>query len=283
MGRRDRVEGAATAATDGAGAADQTFVVASGSGPVVALALHDGHAVRREVAELLAIGDEERRREEDPFTAAWTALGDHRVVARRSRFEVDLNRPPAEAVYRTPEQSWGLEVWRRSPPAEVVERSMDVHRRFYARVGELFAELAAHHRRFVVYDLHSYNHRRGGPGAAPDDLAENPDVNLGTGSLDRRRWAPLVERFLADLSRHGRAGQRLDVRENVRFRGGGFAQWAHATFPASACVLAIEWKKTFMDEWTGEPDEAAIAAVREALAATLPGVREELERLGARR
>lgn len=262
---------------------DQPFVVHVGSGPVVALALHDGHTVRAEVGELLAIGAEERRREEDPFTAAWTAVGDHRVVAHRSRFEVDLNRPPEGAVYRTPEQAWGLEVWRRAPPAEVVERSMAIHRRFYARMGDLLARLAEEHGRFVVYDLHSYNHRRGGPDAPPDDAEDNPQVNLGTGSLDRARWASLVDRFLADLAGHDFRGRRLDVRENVRFRGGGFAQWAHATFPASACVLAIEWKKTFMDEWTGEADEAELAEVPRALAATLPGVREELARLGGGR
>jgi hypothetical protein len=38
-----------------------------------------------------------------------------------------------------------------------------------------------------------------------------------------------------------------------------------------------------MDEWTGEPDEAVLAEVPRALAATLPGVREELARLGGGR
>ncbi len=262
---------------------DGAFLIERGDGPLVAVALHDGHAVRPEVAERLALGAEERRREEDPGTADWTVVGDSRVVARRSRFEVDLNRPPEAAVYRTPEQSWGLRVWRRPPEAEVVERSMDVHRRFYAALGELFAGLAARHGRFVVFDLHSYNHRRGGPAAPPDDPVDNPQVNLGTGSLDRSRWAPLVERLLADLAAHRVGGRSLDVRENVRFRGGGLARWAHATFPASACVLAIEWKKLYMDEWTGAIDAAAHAAIGAALAATVPGVREELTRLGSRR
>ena len=39
---------------------------------------------------------------------------------------------------------------------------------------------------------------------------------------------------------------RLDVRENVNFRGGQLAQWAHSTFPDRACVLALEFKKIFM-------------------------------------
>ena len=44
-------------------------------------------------------------------------------------------------------------------------------------------------------------------------------------------------------------------------------------------MLALEFKKTFMDEWTGVPDDAAIACARTNLAATLPGLTEELGRL----
>jgi hypothetical protein len=206
------------------------------------------------------------------------------VVVRVSRFEVDLNRAREEAVYAGPESAWGLDVWGEgAPPPELVESALRQHDAFYAGMRRLLQAMTERWGRVLVLDLHSYNHRRGGPGAPPDDPGANPEVNLGTGSLDRARWAPLVERFLADLRGHDFRGRRLDVRENVRFRGGGFAQWAHATFPASACVLAIEWKKTFMDEWTGEPDEAELAAVPRALAATLPGVREELARWGERR
>src|ERR687884_306413 len=53
--------------------------------------------------------------------------------------------------------------------------------------------------RFVVLDLHSYNHRRSGPEAPPADPAGNPEINVGTGSLDRERWGPLVDRFADDL------------------------------------------------------------------------------------
>jgi hypothetical protein len=47
-------------------------------------------------------------------------------------------------------------------------------------------------------------------------------------------------------------------------------------FPDSACVLAIEFKKIFMDEWTGEPDMDRIRTLRNALAGTIPGLLEEL-------
>jgi hypothetical protein len=41
-------------------------------------------------------------------------------------------------------------------------------------------------------------------------------------------------------------------------------------------VLAIEFKKFFMDEWTGQPDVDAVAAIGKALATTTPGALEAL-------
>jgi N-formylglutamate amidohydrolase len=262
---------------------DDAFLIERGHGAIVAAALHDGHEVRPEVERLLAIPEAERRREEDPFTAPWTAVGDHRIVARRSRFEVDLNRPAELAIYLTPEQAWGLRVWRAAPSPELLEGSQAIHRAFYCRVGDLFEVLARSHGRFVVLDLHSYNHRRDGPAAPPGEPGANPEVNVGTGTLDRERWATVVDRFVADLRAHDFRGRRLEVAENVRFQGGGFAAWAHRAFPASACVLAVEWKKFFMDEWTGRPDPDELAAVGRALAATVPGLRASLAHLGGRR
>ena len=66
------------------------------------------------------------------------------------------------------------------------------------------------------------------------------------------------------------------MRENVKFFGGNHPRWAHGQFPDSACVLAIEFKKFFMDEWTGKPDATMVEAIGQALASTVPGVLEEL-------
>ena len=44
-------------------------------------------------------------------------------------------------------------------------------------------------------------------------------------------------------------------------------------------MLALEFKKTFMDEWTGVLDEERLRYAQDSLAATLPGLHEELERL----
>src|SRR5690606_597468 len=119
----------------------------------------------------------------------------HRIVVRISRFEVDLNREPAEAVYRTPEQAWGLRVWRPGTPATVWRRSLALHEQFHREVRSLLDRVVQDHGRFVLFDLHTYNHRRTGPKAPPEDAAANPEINLGTRYIDRARWEPVIEAF----------------------------------------------------------------------------------------
>jgi N-formylglutamate deformylase len=240
--------------------------------PLVATALHHGHDLRDEVAALIALDDHQRLLEEDPHTGGWTEVARTRFVVHRSRFEMDLNRSREHAVYRKPDDAWGLDVWRQPPPADLVERTLSAYDAFYAELHRVLAAAEAAFGRFVVYDVHTYNQHR------VDDPAKNPEVNVGTGSLDRRRWGRVVDRFIDDLRAHDFAGRHLDVRENIRFRGGHLARWVHGTFPDSGCALAIEVKKFFMDENTGELHPAVWRAVRDALAATVPGVLEELER-----
>ena len=250
----------------------------AGTGPLVAAALHHGHFVRPEIEQYLALSESERLREEDPFTGNWTDVGDTRIVGLRSRFEVDLNRPREQAVYLRPEDAWGLRVWREPPPPEVIDRSLAHHDAFYDQARREFEALRKRHGRFVVFDLHSYNHRRAGAGNPPDDPTKNPEVNLGTGSMDRPRWGRIVERVIDELRSFEFLGRDLDVRENVRFRGGYFPRWVHGNFPDSGCALAIEFKKFFMDEWTGDPDPQRICAIGAALRHTAAGVMDELSR-----
>ncbi len=255
--------------------------IARGQDPVAATAIHDGHELRDEVRAIAALPDDARLREEDPGTGILARVVATRMVPRRSRFEVDLNRPREAAIYRVPADAWGLAVWKCEPPDDLVARSLALYDAFYEEAHGLFAEMRDRYGRFVVLDLHSYNHRRGGTGAAPDDPALNPEVNVGTGSLDRAQWGPLVDRFMEDLSAFDFLGRHLDVRENVRFRGGHLSRWIHATFPGSACCLAVEFKKFFMDEWTGEFDGEEFEVLSRALASTLPGLRESLVESGS--
>jgi len=241
-----------------------TYSVEESAAPVLASAIHAGHDIRADLAPLLALDDASRLREEDPFTAEWTACAPARMIVHRSRFEVDVNRPRESAVYRTPEDAWGLEVWREPLSESLVEESLREYDTFYAVMTGILDAFVERRGGFVLLDLHSYNHRRGGEDAVPDDPSANPEVNLGTGTLDRVRFAPVVETFLEAF---GDAG--FDVRENVKFRGGNLATWVHSRYP-TGCVLAVEFKKTWMDEWTGERDADAHARIGEMLDGVVP-------------
>lgn len=256
---------------------DQTWRLFRGAGPIVATAIHDGHGLREEVRRVMALGDAERLREEDPFTGLAIEGVPTHVIARRSRFEFDLNRAAEEAVCRTPEQCWGLDVWRAPPADDLVARSLALHAAFYRMMGALLDEVAAEHGRFVLLDVHSYNHRRGGPDSAPTPQAEAPDINIGTFSMPRERWAGLLDNVMAAMRAHDFNGRRLDVRENVAFQGKGeLARFVHARYPEQGCAIALEFKKFYMDEWTGEPDPAELEAMRGFIDATARAAAEAL-------
>jgi N-formylglutamate amidohydrolase len=251
---------------------EPVVIVDEGDGPIVATAIHDGHALRPECAARIVLDEAVRLREEDPFTSRIAAVAPTRLVVTRSRFEVDLNRPRDKAVYLCPDDCWSLDVWREPPPAEMVARSLAEYDTFYATLERVLRDRERACGRFVVLDVHSYNHCRQGAGCTADPAA-NPEVNVGTGSVDRSRWGSLVERFCRELASFGGG---LDVRENVKFQGGHMSRWIHDRFPTTGCALALEFKKTFMDEWTGTVDDAHIARLTRAVAATLPGLTESL-------
>ena len=257
----------------------QLWISTQGDLPIVAVALHDGHYVRPQVKRLLAISPDDRKREEDPFTAAWTDIAPTRIVVLRSRFELDLNRPRDRAIYLNPKDSWGLKVWREQPPQEIIEQTLTEYDAFYAEVDKICRSLEQRYGRFVIYDLHTYNHYRQGIDASPAEELYNPEINLGTGTLNRESWQPVVERFIHDMRHFDFLGRQLDVRENVKFQGGHFSKWVHQRFPHSACVLAVEVKKFFMNEWTHQPDLVKMEAVHQALKASVSGVLEELQHL----
>ena len=251
----------------------------TGKLPIIATAIHHGHGLRPELQEYSALHEDERLREEDPFTGKWTFIADKRIVVDQSRFEVDLNRPREKAVYRVSEDAWGLHLWKRPLPLKMVETSVARYDAFYARIFQEFTALQKHYSRMVVFDLHSYNYRRDGREAPEADPAFNPEVNIGTATMNRAYWAPVVDRFMADLHEAPFLGRHLDVRENVKFTGGYFSRWIHEHFPDTMCCLPIEFKKFFMDEWTGDGDNRQILEIGNVLRLTIPGVLEALRRL----
>ena len=149
---------------------------------------------------------------------------------------------------------------------------------FYTRLHGISSRMEREYGHFVVLDLHSYNHRRQGPQGEPADPAMNPEINVGTGTMNRKLWEDLVDRFITDLRGFDFFGRNLDVRENVRFFGGQLPRTIHDQYPQSGCALAVEVKKFFMDEWSGTADPRKLNGIREALRGTIPGILEELKK-----
>ncbi len=250
-----------------------SWEIVRGQGPLVAVALHAGHRVDPAVERYMRISEGDRGREEDPYTDRWTPAGDHQVVVHTSRFQMDMNRPHELAIYSGPEQAWGLDVWREPLPDELCAAAIVHHDRFYGAVQALLDELLQTHDRLVVFDLHSYCHRRAGPDAPADDPALNPDINLCTRTIEMARWRGLVDRVEAALRAHGAGRFALDVRRDVKFTGGRFVQWVNDAYGDRACGLQIEVKKTFMDEWTGALDTERHAAIGDAIHAAADAAR----------
>ena len=244
--------------------------------PVLAVALHAGHDIRPDIESRMRLDDDARFREEDPFTDQIAEAVTSRVVVFRSRFEVDLNRPREDALYQTPEACWGLEVWHDGLPTELVERSLAIHDAFYADLGRRLDDLAARGP-FVVFDVHSYNHRRESKDAPPSPQAGHPDLNVGTRWVESR-WRPVLDVLEAEFRGVEVDGHQLDVREDVVFRGGYLPRWISERYAGTGCGIALEFKKTFMDEWTGAVDPDHL----QTLARTLHSAQSSVSRTLAR-
>lgn len=247
-----------------------------GDGPVIATAIHDGHAVRDSLRPWLAISDEDRRREEDPMTGCLIEAGDVRLRVRTSRFQADLNRPRDKAVATDPAATWGLQCWRDDFPQAEIEQSLAYYDRFYEMIGTLIDDQVARWGSVLLIDIHSYNHRRDGAHAPPAAQHGNPDIELGVTTLDPDRWGGVARRFAETLRASPVQGRHPDVRENVRFpTGGHFPEWVYATWGDKVCTISPEYKKTWMDEWTMQVDIPALEDLRTGLRHAVDAVRPE--------
>ena len=124
--------------------------------------------------------------------------------------------------------------------------------------------VAGDHERFLLIDVHSYNHRRDGADGQPTPQEAAPDINIGTFSMPRDKWAWLVDPLIEAMREFDFNGRRLDVRENVAFQGKGEqTRFVHQRYAGKGCAIALEFKKFYMDEWTGEPDARELEAMRQ--------------------
>jgi N-formylglutamate amidohydrolase len=243
--------------------------------PIVCTAIHNGHLLSDNIKDNLTVKEDVRLREEDPFTERFLIECGNKIIGRTSRFEVDLNHSSEKCIYKEPEDSWGITTRKKTPSAIAISQSLAKYNEFYSNVKEHFDELQKRVGTFFVFDVHSYNHHRKGSDAEFDDPQLNPEIIIGTNNMPGK-WIPLMERVTKQLRDFDYFGRTLDSRINVKFPGGHFSRWIHNNYPESACCIAIEFKKIWMDEWTSEIYEDKLQKLIEAFQSTFQIILSDL-------
>lgn len=214
------------------------------------VSMHTGHRVRKEILSILAVSEKDRYREEDPYTDRFIANFPIRIHALDSRYEYELNRNPYRALYDFDKPQWGMKVWKRKVREDEYHRSLVKHREFHALLEMVGRFLLEQHRHALLFDMHSYCYQREKIQSWQED--DRPEINIGTGAVNREIFGPAIICFKNHLRRTRIHGQPLRISENEIFFGGYLSRHLSRIYHERLLVLAIEYKKIFMDEWTGE-------------------------------
>jgi N-formylglutamate deformylase len=218
--------------------------------PVLITSVHSGGYVSQPIEKIILIPQQERFKEEDPYTDRFIDIGGVGVTCKYSRFEFDLNRPKERTVYRGPAEAWGLTPW---SSEDDYQHALDIgqrkHDEFYKIIRELIELLGMRHQKLLHLNLHSFNHRR----------LDDPAICIST-EIIPEIWNDSVVRFMTALRKAAQDTRttgtffrnwRLDdsIKENYPFGGGYLSQWISNEFRQSTCSIQIEFNKsTFMTE-----------------------------------
>jgi len=258
--------------------------------PMLFIAIHHGHYISQHIDEKIGIPQLDRMREEDPFTDRFISDKPCHIIQQTSRFEYDLNRPKDFAIYQNPQDCWGLPIYplQKLTDSEI-KTAIEKYNSFYQKITFNIELLLEKYDKIIVWDVHSYNHHRGGPDAPFDSEAENPEIIIGTNNykyMPLQRWKPLVDNIENSLKSQLFEGKYinrpletpyLDVRQNVKFPGGYLSQYINHVYGERLCCIAIEFKKIWMNEWTQEIDEPCLAKLKAIFDKTCFEVLEQLK------
>ncbi len=221
--------------------------------PYICYAIHNGGNFRSELREKLNLTKMDRWVEEDPFTWRFIESLPIRVVVYDSRYEYDLNRSPDDALYET---AWGKDVWKTPLTEEERENSLNKHRDFYRVVDALVGKLESEFGSSMIYDIHSYNYKRD-----KRNIDSFPTFNLGTEKIDSK-FNKYTARFLRELAKIDLSPLHNRVAENEVFFGRGYLL-SHITEKFNnSLVFAIEVKKIYVDEESGDEYPDIIEKIR---------------------
>ena len=115
------------------------WLIETDHSPIVATALHCGHKLRSDLKDKIALDESERLREEDPFTDIFTEVIKNHIIDSHTRFEVDFNRPRDKAIYKYPDDAWGLHIWHTALSKSEIQKSLSSYDLFYKELKTYFS------------------------------------------------------------------------------------------------------------------------------------------------
>lgn len=210
--------------------------------PILCAAIHNGHALRSDLAKNFLLSNTERLYEEDPFTQDLVSSFPIVLTGNDSRFEYDLNRAKTLSTYF--KTAWEKRVWSRPLSAQQRSKSHAKHQAFYDVLEALVAVIEEDFKSAIIYDIHSYNYKR--------ISKETPTFNVGTSQIDNERWGNAVTHFVRQLNKIELPN--IDTRAAIDevFHGRGYLITHINSHFDNALVIPVEVKKVFMDEVSGE-------------------------------
>ena len=222
--------------------------------PYCCTAIHDGSKLRAELKTKIKHDEYNRWFEEDPFTGDFIASMPITIIGNDTRFEYDLNRTPDDCVSET---AWGKNVWKKKLTHKEHQRSLQKHANYYKVTHALIAKLEDLFGGCIVYDMHSYNHKRWD--------RKVPLFNIGAERIDMNRFGAVVEHWRSEL-----ATIKLENLENISaindvFYGRGYNLEYITNNFKNTLVLATEIKKVYCNELTGDDYPNIIKSLQQQL------------------
>jgi len=233
--------------------------------PYIAVAIHAGHNVRKELLPFMQISEAARFFEEDPATDTMILNCKSSICALDSRAEYDLNRPEELAIPLTPERFWGVQVFAKQPTEKMNLDTMDKYNSFYRFIGSCITVLLERFGACIIYDMHSYNISR----QLEKGITNPPVFNLGTELLDKKHWGKEIDGWLDSLSQISIPGITTTVAENMVFKGKGELCRKLSSWNDNILVLPTEISKIYMNEHAGNIYPEITVALKNGLGKTI--------------
>jgi len=214
------------------------------------IAMHTGRRIRPEIVDALLVGEPDRLREEDTFADYFIGDLPIRIVALDSRFEYDLNRGANSAIYPFEKEKWGMKIWKRELSRDERRLSILKHREFHSIIDIVTNYMLRQNRYAVIFDMHTFCYQREEKRLWFKD--PKPEINLGSKPVNRTLFNEVIDNYILDLARIKIENHRVRIGENEIFPGGYLSRRLSKKWYENVLVLALEYKKIFMNEWTGE-------------------------------